>query len=304
MRVFVLKAGICSLLAFLVSWQISFAIDARDLKRQKGEVIYDDGKFGLIRVPVEGNKSKGKVVRKAPPGNHGHNSIRPGRPGIPPFVKPGTAPLGKQGVLPNYVDDDYNWWWNNNTISVYANYTSNTGSPLLRGNTYWPTLPGDKVYVYTSFHADEETTVLIDWNINGYDVNGNNVYHYASWDFGGQRLYPDYWYYAWYHPDTALPSGFYHTSTYVYDQENGSPYCDQEYYYCNDYNEDGDTDDEGECWGWDGNGDGDYDDLICYESISCYSEYQGWDGNGDGDYEDTICYGYYDYESCKFRVND
>ena len=65
MSVFVRKACVWSLLAFLISWQISFAIDAKDFKKHKRKVIYNDGKFGLIRVPTEGNKAtKGKVTRK------------------------------------------------------------------------------------------------------------------------------------------------------------------------------------------------------------------------------------------------
>ncbi len=271
--------------SLLVFGQVTTTIYAKhppDMR--KAEVVYDNGTFGLARVPRDRDKANaGGIPRKPLPKNMTQNKKMPGKSVMPHVAKPGTPHLTRP--LPSYQDDTY--LGDPNTISVYSAYTSYTGNLNRRGDTNWPTLQGDSVYLYVAFHVDVETEVLIQWTITTY--SGDPASYVIGWDFGGQTISPDYWYFAWFHPDGPilnwypypklpfpLPSGVYYLDTYVYDQNNGysTQYCDLDY----------------GCWDSDGDDIDDYCNRMDY--------------NGDGDYDDCVNLGYYDGESCKFRVND
>ncbi|MBM3437164.1 MAG: hypothetical protein FJY07_13220 [Bacteroidetes bacterium] len=54
---------------------------------------------------------------------------------------------------------------------------------------------------------------------------GNEQWDYAAWDFNGEALDPNYWYFAWYHPEDDYSSGYCHAWTKVTDQNNSGEYC-------------------------------------------------------------------------------
>ena len=163
--------------SFLIFGQIANTIYAKQPpEMRKAEVVYDDGKFGMMRVPMDRNK-KDESSKKAVTGNTKHNdrlkSSMPHslKPVLPPGMKPGAAPFEKLGIAPLYTDNE-GGYYSYGDISVYAAYTSYTGAESKKGNTYWPTLPGNKVYVYTAFHSDAAIAVNIYWHLGWYDEDG------------------------------------------------------------------------------------------------------------------------------------
>ena len=212
--------------SLLISGQIANTIYAKQPpEMRKAEVVYDDGKFGMTRVPMDGDK-KGKSSKKSLTGTIKNKNVHPLKPGtphslkpaLPPGTKPVADPFAKLGVSPLYTDND-GGYYSSGDISVYAAYTSYTEAASDNGDTYWPVLAGDMVYVYTAFHSDVATKVDIVWDLNWHDVVGYQNDH-ATWDYDGEILDSDYWYYAYYHPDNVLPIGYYSVYTSVTSQTN------------------------------------------------------------------------------------
>lgn len=161
-----LRAGICrfilSLTAVLILRQVIFAHDAGKDKENSAEVVYEDGKFGLVRFPipnVPGNVSEGLSIKES---------------------------YGNSKKFPKAL--------------VYAAYTSYTESN--NNDSYWPWLYPDKAFLFVAFKVTENTKVKVNWKVKGLDGVGD------SFDFNGEILDKNYWYYAWLQP-SSLDKGLY-----------------------------------------------------------------------------------------------
>ncbi len=96
---------------------------------------------------------------------------------------------------------------------VYAAYTSYTESN--NNDSYWPWLYPDKAFLFVAFKVTENTRVKVKWNVKGLDEVSDNF------DFNGEILDKNYWYYAWLQPDSLIKGFYSYTVTVKPITENG-----------------------------------------------------------------------------------
>lgn len=95
---------------------------------------------------------------------------------------------------------------------VYAAYTSYTESNS--NDSCWPWLYPDKSFLFVTFKVTDNTRVNVKWKVKGPNAIGD------SFDYEGEILDKNFWYYAWLQP-TSLTKGLY-TYTVTVKPVNGS----------------------------------------------------------------------------------
>lgn len=127
-----LKKGIYWLILSLIAVpglsQTGFA-KSDFIKGGSAEVVFDNGKFGLARVPMPGGKPKEITKAKK------HADA----------ILPETDP----------------------TVIVYASYTSYT--IVYGHDTYWPWICPECAYLFVAFRVTDNTKVKIRWVVEGPD---------------------------------------------------------------------------------------------------------------------------------------
>lgn len=99
----------------------------------------------------------------------------------------------------------------NPTALVYSAYTSYTDSN--GGDTFSPWVYSNETFLFVAFRVTGNTKVKIRWNVEGPDEAEKTI-EFVDQLETDDLLNPDYWYFAWWQPD-SLSTGLYDYSVRV-----------------------------------------------------------------------------------------
>jgi len=116
------------------------------------------------------------------------------------------------GKVPNKLSKSKKSISINPTVLVYAAYTTSTEK--YGSDSYWPCLFPDQVYLFVAFSVTDNTKVKVRYIVEGQDDLEYQEEISDSLEADG-KLSPNYWYYAWWNPETDLSVGLYDYSVRV-----------------------------------------------------------------------------------------